>query len=92
MNEHNGCRDCLDLTAQVLIRCFVGGFMLLLIWSGAVILAPDWLYAINSRWFSITREQFVLVNYCGIAATKLFVYLVFLIPYICLRLVLRRNR
>jgi hypothetical protein len=56
------------------------------------LLATDWMYAMNLRWFSITHEQFVLVNYCGMAAVKLFVYLVFLIPYICVRLVLRKSR
>ena len=92
MNGHNNCRDCLELTAQVLGRCFVGGVFLLLVWFGVFLCATDWLYATNARWFSVTREQFVLVNFCGIAAAKIFVYLVFLIPYICVRLVLRRNR
>ncbi len=92
MNEQNSCRDGLEMAAQVLIRCFLGGVILLLLWFGAILLAPDWLYTTNARWFAITREQFVLVNYCGIAAVKIFVYVVFLIPYICVRLVLRKNR
>jgi hypothetical protein len=92
MNEQNGRANGLELTAQVLIRCFLGGLILLMIWFGFLLFAADWLYAMNVRWFSITREQFILVNYCGMAAVKLFVYVVFLIPYICVRLVLRKNR
>jgi hypothetical protein len=92
MNEHNSCRDCLELTAQVLLRCFVGGLILLIVWWLAFIYATDWLYAVNTKWFPVTREQFVLINYCGIAAAKIFVYLVFLIPYICVRMVIRKNR
>ena len=92
MNEQNDYKCCLEMVAKVLIRCFIGGAILLMVWSFAILMAADWLYAVNTKWFSITREQFVLVNYCGIAAVKLFVYLVFLIPYISVRLVLRKNR
>ena len=92
MNEQNDSKSCLEMAAQVLIRCFIGGVILLLVWFLAFLVAGDWLYAVNAKWFSVTREQFVLVNYCGIAAVKLFVYVVFLIPYICVRLVLRKNR
>ena len=92
MNEQNGSQSDFEMAAQVLIRCFIGGVILLLVWFFAFLVAVDWLYALNAKWFSITREQFVLVNFCGIAAVKLFVYLVFLIPYICVRLVLRKNR
>lgn len=92
MNEQNSCRDGLEMAAQVLIRCFIGGVILLLVWFFVFLMAADWLYAVNAKWFSVTREQFVLVNYCGIAAVKLFVYVVFLIPYVCVRLVLRKNR
>jgi len=92
MNENDSCRDGLEIAAQVLIRCFLGGVILLLIWFVAILLGTDWLYATNARWFSISREQFILVNYCGIAAVKLVVYVFFLIPYISVRLVLMKHR
>lgn len=92
MNEHDSNRELLEMTAQVLLRCFVGGVILLMTWFMVYLLATDWLYAINARWFSVTREQFVLVNFSGIAAAKIFIYLVFLIPYVSVRLVLMKNR
>lgn len=91
MKEQDGYRECLEMMAQVLIRCFVGGVILLLVWFLVYLTATDWLYATNARWFNITREQFVLVNFCGIAAVKIFVYVAFLIPYIAVRLVIRKN-
>ncbi len=91
MNGQTNRRDNLELAAQLLVRCLAGGVILLLVWSLAFLFAADWLYAMNTKWFAVTREQFVLVNYCGIAAVKLFVYVVFLIPYISVRLVLRKN-
>ena len=92
MNENNSCHDGMEIAAQVLIRCFAGGVILLLIWFMAFLFGTDWLYAVNTRWFSISREQFILVNYCGIAAVKLIVYVFFLIPYISVRLVQRKHR
>jgi hypothetical protein len=92
MNEQNSHLECLETTAQVLVRCLVGGIILLLVWFVAFLAATDWMYAMNARWFSITRDQFVMVNFCGIAALKIFVYVVFLVPYISVRLVLRKNR
>jgi len=92
MNENKKDCECLELVAQVLGRCFLGGVILLLVWWLAFANATDWLYGVNTRWFAVSREQFVLVNYYGIAAAKIFVYLVFLIPYVCVRLVIRKNR
>jgi hypothetical protein len=65
------------MAAQVVIRCFVGGVVLLLAWCGAIIMAPEWLFTMNASRFAITREQFVMVNYCGIAVVKLIVCVFF---------------
>jgi hypothetical protein len=91
MNEQSDHQECLETTARVLIRCFLGGAIFLLIWFIAYVVARDWMYLMQTRWFSITREHFALVQYCGMAATKLFIIVAFLIPYACLRLVLRKK-
>lgn len=91
MSEQNSHRECFETAARVLFRCVVGGVIFLLIWFVAYVAAGDQMYRLQARWFHITRGQFELVNYCGIAAVKLFVILVFLIPYVCLRLVLRKK-
>jgi len=91
MNEQSSHQECLETTARVLIRCFLGGAILLLIWFIAYVGARDWMYLLHTRWFSITREQFALINYCGMAATKIFIIVAFLIPYVCLRLILRKK-
>jgi len=90
MNTQSSHQECLETTARVLIRCFLGGAIFLLIWFIAYAVARDWMYVMQSKWFGISREQFELVNYCGIAATKIFIIVMFLIPYASLRLVLKK--
>lgn len=89
MQENN--REFFETVARVLIRCFWGGLLLLLIWLIVYLAATDWLYALNARWFSISRQQFDVIHYCGMAAMKIAIIILFLIPYACLRLVLRKN-
>ncbi|MFA6243056.1 MAG: DUF6868 family protein [Candidatus Hydrogenedentales bacterium] len=91
MNEHSSHQESLETLARVLIRCFLGGAIFLLIWFISCVVARDSIYLLQSRWFGITREHFELVNYCGIAATKILIIVAFLIPYVSLRLVLKNR-
>ena len=92
MNTQNESQALLELVAQVLIRCFVGGVILVLIWIVACVAMGDWVYHMHSLWFDMSRQQFDLIHYCGIAATKMIVFVAFLVPYVCIRLVLRKHR
>lgn len=87
----NNDQEYLETVARVLIRCFWGGVLLLLIWFVSYLAAGDWVYAMHAKWFSFSRQQFDVIHYCGMAATKLIILVAFLIPYLCLRIVLRKN-
>jgi hypothetical protein len=92
MNEQNSFSECLDLIARVLIRCFIGGVILLSIWFFAYLAAAPSIYHLHARWFStLTREELDIIMYCVMATAKVFIIFVFLIPYVCLRLVLRKK-
>jgi len=90
-NEQNGGQACLDTVAKVLIRCFWAGAILLLVWFVFFAVASDWIYAVHSSWFTMSRQQFDVIHYCGMAITKVLVFLIFLIPYICIRIVLKKR-
>jgi hypothetical protein len=91
MNAQANDNKLFETLAQVLIRCFLAGAVLLMIWFIAFVALGDSMYALHTKWFSISRTQFELVNYSAMAATKIGILVLFLIPYVCLRLVLAKN-
>jgi hypothetical protein len=76
----------LDVIAGILIRCFLGGMALLVVWFAWFVFAGDWIYQIHSRWFQIPRQSFDAIHYTGMAVTKIAIILVFLLPWIAIKL------
>jgi hypothetical protein len=94
MTMDNGERNVLFLEtlAGILIRSFLFGWGLLLVWFLFYLLLPGWLYEMNTTWFNISRHEFDLINYCGIGLVKITVLLFFLFPYLSIRLILRKKK
>ena len=92
MHDSNNANEMLEVTGQVLIRCFVMGLIVLFFWLGALMLAGDLAYSVHVKIAPISREQFYLINYAGGLMTKATVFILFLFPYIAIRLVIRKRR
>jgi hypothetical protein len=92
MHDSNNANEMLEVTAQVLIRCFVMGLLVLLFWLGALMLAGDLAYSVHAKIAPISREQFYLINYAGGLMTKAAVFVLFFFPYIAIRLVIRKRK
>jgi hypothetical protein len=90
MSESTQTTEFFDTLAKVLLRCFVLGFLLLLIWVGAFALARDVIHNLHGEMFGLTPHELNIIHYCGIAFVKLCVFLFFLFPWIAIRLVLRK--
>ena len=83
----------LDALAKVLIRCFLMGLALQLLWFVLFMRVGEWAYGIHSEWFELlTRHDFDLMNYYGMALLKIGIFTFFLIPYLSIRLVLLSNK
>jgi hypothetical protein len=54
--------------------------------------AGDWAYGLHARWFELSRRDYALVNYWGIAFAKVGAILFFLIPYFSIKLVQRKKK
>ncbi len=78
----------LDAISKVLIRCFWLGVILLAIWFFAFIFAYEPMRQVHTQFFSLNDAAFNAINYFLMGATKLFVILVFLIPWIAIRMVI----
>lgn len=67
--------------------CTVLNYAILLIWFGVLVVAHDWVFAIHTRWFKISREVFDGIHYGGMAVYKVGVLLFNLVPLAALSLV-----
>jgi hypothetical protein len=68
------------------------GIAVLFIWWGALELGGDLAYKVHSRIIPLTREHFDLIHYAGMLATKAMVSRLFLLPYVAVRLVIRKRK
>jgi Family of unknown function (DUF6868) len=81
----------LDVLARILIRCFIGGILFLMIWFMSFTLAGDCIYGLHSRWFPIPRPVFNAIHYAGMAFAKILLIFFFLLPYIAIRLTAKKS-
>ena len=91
MSDSTNVNDLLDALAKVLLRCFVLGILLLLISFGVFLLVDDWAHGFHAQWFDVSKHEFDLLYYYCMAYMKMCVFLFFLLPYIAIRLVLRKR-
>lgn len=61
-------------------------FGILLLWFVTYVTATDCLYRLHNRWFQISREQFAMMHYAGMAIFKLMILVFNLGPYLALLL------
>jgi hypothetical protein len=83
-------RENFDLMARILIRCFIGGVLFLMIWFVSFTFAGNGIYGLHSRWFPISRPVFDAIHYAGMAFAKILLIFLFLLPYIAIRLAAKR--
>ena len=91
MSEQNSVENMLDATAGILIKCFVMGIAALIVWIFIVMGVPNWAWQIHGKFFDLSGEQVVLVQYAGLLMTKAGIFVLFLFPYIAIKLALRKS-
>jgi len=82
--------DLLEAIAKILLRCWIFGVILLLFWWGAITLAGDLTLGVHGDMFDLDRPQLNVIHYCGMMLTKLVVGVFFFIPWVSIRMVLRK--
>ena len=81
----------LDAAAEILLRCFLFSLAILIVWFMSYVVGGDWIYSIHSKWFDLSKHEFALMNYYGMALLKLFAIVFFLLPYGSIKLMLRKK-
>lgn len=75
-----------DLIA-VLFWLSVMNFALLLFWFLMFLFSRDWLYDLHRSVFGITKEEFYVVHYAGMALYEILIMALNVFPYLALRIV-----
>ena len=70
--------------------CAIVNYLILSLWFMAFWLGHDWMYKLHGRWFGLTTAQFDALHYGGMAAYKVGILLLNLVPYIALNIVGRQ--
>lgn len=84
-------RDFFETLAKILLRCWIFGFVLLLLWVGVFLLAHDMIHDLHGKMFELPEHQLYLIHYCGMAFVKLVVILFFFFPWLAIRLLLSKH-
>jgi hypothetical protein len=82
----------LETLAAIFIRSFFLSLGLIYLWFGFYLITGSSGYSIHSKWFNLNRYDYELVNYFGIAFTKISAILFFLVPYLSIKWVLRTKK
>ncbi|MCW8858691.1 MAG: hypothetical protein OQK50_00040 [Deltaproteobacteria bacterium] len=77
----------MELIQAVLGWSIVINMGILLWWFLFICFAQDWVYALHSKFYGISRVSFNHIHYAGILAYKLVVFTFFIVPYLALRIV-----
>ena len=92
MSNSTQITEWLETVSKILLRCWIFGVIVLLFWWGAITLVGDSTLGVHGEMFDLTRSQLNVIHYCGIILTKLVVGLFFFIPWVSIRMVLKKRK
>ena len=84
-------RELLETTKDVLLRCWMFGFVLLVISLGATLLTGNLIHDLHGSMFGLTNHELDLIFYCRMGILKLIVIACFFIPWLSIKLVLKQS-
>ena len=84
-------RELFETTKDVLLRCWIFGFVLLIISLGATLLTGNLIHDLHGSMFGLTNHELDLIFYCLMGILKLIVIACFFIPWLSIKLVLKKS-
>ena len=84
-------KELLETTKDVLLRCWIIGFVLLFISLGATLLTGNLVHDLHGSMFGLTKHELDLIFYCLMGILKLIVIACFFIPWLSIKLVLKKS-
>ena len=81
-------RDLLEQLAKVLLRSWIFGMVVLLIWFG-LYMSGVYHHGFHESTFGLSQHETNVVHYCGMGLMKLTLFVVFFCPWLACKSVLR---
>jgi hypothetical protein len=72
---------------EVLLWCAIVNIGIVTVWSILILVAKGWLNGMVLKWFRVSAEHCDRINLMGIVVYKVGNILLFIVPYIALRIV-----
>ena len=82
--------EWLEVVSKILLRCWILGLLLLMIWLGVFMLAPSVIYSLHGSMFGLSPHELNIIQYSGMAFVKLIVICFFFFPWLAIWLVLKK--
>ena len=92
MDNTSNINETLDVLARILSRCVIMCAIVLLFWFAAIWFAGDLAYKAHSTFVNLSRESFNTIQYAGALIFKALASMIFVIPYIAIKLVQKKRR
>ena len=92
MNDGERNNFTLEALATILGGSFLISYAILLVWFLVFLFAPDCVDGLNTKWFGISRHEFDVINYGGMAFLKIINLVFFLSPFLAIKLLLWKKR
>ena len=80
----------LTTASSILGRSILIAWGILLYWFVAIAVAGDTVYKWHSKFYKISREDFEKVNYLCMGIFKIMITVVYICPYLAIRMVAKR--
>lgn len=84
----NSTHEVLKILGKILLRFWIFGFLLLLLWFGAFMSGA--VHKLHGPLMDLSNHDLNVIHYCGMAFVKLVVILFFFFPWLAIKLVLRK--
>ncbi|TWU44135.1 hypothetical protein Q31b_16710 [Novipirellula aureliae] len=83
-------KDLLTTLSSILLRCWILGLVLLFVGFGTTQLMGEFMFKLHGPITGLSKHELELIFYCGMGLLKLGIFIFFLIPWISIKLVLRK--
>ena len=85
-------RNAFEALDKILLRCWIFGSVLLVFWLVAAMAMSDIIHKLHGPMFGITMHEFDVIFYGALGMLKLFVLVFFFIPWLSIRLILKKTK